>query len=405
MSVNYLFADMNAYFASVEQQMRPELRGKPVGVVPVMAESTCCIAASYEAKRYGVKTGTRVADARLLCPPIAIVEARPQLYIQVHREILKAIDTVLPIQAVLSIDEVVCKLIGVERKPHQAIRLAEAVKQAIKTQVGPYLRCSVGLGPNKLLAKVASDMKKPDGLTLLEPQTLPQALFGLRLCDFPGIGPRMEARFHSFGITTVEELYQLSPHQLSRIWGSSQIGTSWWRRLRGEDLPEAPTRRHSISHSRVLPPQERNDERAKAVLMRLVYKAAARLRHENYWTGSIRVFVAYLGRPLWHEECRLPSCQDTLTLIRATDRLWKHKPLGTPLKVGVILGNLEPDPSISWPLFSEDQKLIRLSQAIDQANRKFGAYSLYFAGMDMGKPKSEPRIAFNYIPNLEIAGV
>ena len=91
MSVNYLFADMNAYFASVEQQMRPELRGKPVGVVPVMAESTCCIAASYEAKRYGVKTGTRVADARLLCPPIAIVEARPQLYIQVHREILKAV--------------------------------------------------------------------------------------------------------------------------------------------------------------------------------------------------------------------------------------------------------------------------------------------------------------------------
>jgi hypothetical protein len=71
----------------------------------------------------------------------------------------------------------------------------------------------------------------------------------------------------------------------------------------------------------------------------------------------------------------------------------------------VILGNLEPDPSISWPLFSEDQKLIRLSQAIDQANRKFGAYSLYFAGMDIGKPKSDPRIAFNYIPNLEIPGV
>ncbi|HEU4741454.1 MAG TPA: DNA polymerase [Meiothermus sp.] len=405
MSVNYLFADMNAYFASVEQQMRPELRGKPVGVVPVMAESTCCIAASYEAKHYGVKTGTQVSDARLLCPEIEIVEARPRLYIQIHQEILKAIDTVLPVQAVLSIDEVVCKLIGAERKPHQAMQLAQAVKQAIKTRVGSYLRCSVGLGPNKLLAKVASDMKKPDGLTLLEPQDLPQALLGLRLRDFPGIGPRMEARFHSFGITTVEELYELSPEHLSRIWGSPRVGTSWWRRLRGEDLPEAPTQRRSISHSHILPPQERSDERAKAVLMRLVHKAGARLRHENYWTGSISVFVAYPGRSLWHEEYRLPLCQDTLTLIRATDRLWKRKPQGVPLKVGVILGNLEPDTHVSWPLFEEDQKLIRLAQAIDQANHKFGAYSLYFAGMDMEKPKSDPRIAFNYIPNLEIPGV
>ncbi|MER3479576.1 MAG: DNA polymerase [Meiothermus sp.] len=402
MSVNYLFADMNAYFASVEQQARPELRGKPVAVVPVLAESTCCIAASYEAKRYGVKTGTPVWEARLLCPGIQIVEARPRLYIGVHQEILQAIESVLPVQAVLSIDEVVCQLVGAEREPHRAVPLAQAVKQAIQTRVGPCLRCSVGLGPNRLLAKVASDMEKPDGLTLLEPQDLPQALFGLGLRDLPGIGPRMEARFHRFGVTNLEELYALSPDQLSRIWGSRRVGTSWWQRLRGEDLPQAPTPRRSMGHSRVLPPEERSDEQAKAVLMRLVHKVAARLRHEQYWTGSIRVFVAYLGRSTWHGESRLPPCQDTLTLIRATDRLWKGKPRGTPLKVGVVLGRLRADPEVSWPLFEGDGKLIRLAQAMDRANQKFGAYTLHFAGIGAKKPRGEARIAFDYIPNLEV---
>jgi len=124
MDINYLFLDMNSYFASVEQQLRPELRGKPVAVVPMLAETTCCIAVSYEARRYGIKTGTRVQDARLLCPRLELVEARPKEYIRIHHQILRAVDTVLPVEAVLSIDEMVCKLMGREKEPAHALRLA-----------------------------------------------------------------------------------------------------------------------------------------------------------------------------------------------------------------------------------------------------------------------------------------
>src|SRR5438874_1461569 len=120
MSLNYLFVDMNAYFASVEQQARPELRGRPVAVVPVRAETTCCIAASYEAKKHGVKTGTRVSDARRLCPDLCVVEARPKLYVQTHHQIRAAIDSCLPVTTVASIDEMYCQLTGRERQPEAA---------------------------------------------------------------------------------------------------------------------------------------------------------------------------------------------------------------------------------------------------------------------------------------------
>ena len=98
--MNWLFVDLNSYFASVEQQDRPELRGKPVGVVPMMADTTCCIAASYEAKAFGVKTGTIVADARRMCPDIVLVEARHELYVDYHHRIVEAVESCLPVTAV-----------------------------------------------------------------------------------------------------------------------------------------------------------------------------------------------------------------------------------------------------------------------------------------------------------------
>ena len=105
MSVKYLFIDMNSYFASVEQQLRPELRGVPVAVAAVDAETTSCIAASYEAKKFGVRTGTRVGEARRLCPALRVVPARPRLYVEKHNEIIEAVESVLPVASVLSIDE------------------------------------------------------------------------------------------------------------------------------------------------------------------------------------------------------------------------------------------------------------------------------------------------------------
>jgi DNA polymerase-4 len=405
MGIHYLFLDMNSYFASVEQQLRPELRGKPVAVVPMLAETTCCIAASYEARRYGIKTGTLVQDARLLCPKLEIVEARPKEYIRIHHQILQAVDTVLPVEAVLSIDEMVCKLMGREKEPTHARKLGEQVKRAIYRQVGVELRCSVGLGPNRFLAKVAAEMHKPDGLTLLQLSDLPHRLYSLHLRDLPGIGPGMEQRLFKHGVTTVEQLYRLSALQLAQVWGSRVHGFAWWHRLRGADLPEAPTRRRSLSHSHVLPPVFRSEAGARAVLTRLVHRAAARLRHEGYWAGSLALFARFLDggeKRKWDTYVRIQPSQDTLTLLRLALGLWQQKPEGTPFKVGVALGSLIPELELNWPLFESDQKLVHLAQAMDKANGKYGPQALYFAGMYRTEQSAVTRIAFSRIPDLDL---
>jgi DNA polymerase IV len=237
LSLRYLFVDMNSYFASAEQQLQPRLRNRPVAVSPVAAETTCCIAASYEAKPYGVKCGTPVHQARRMCPGIQIVPARPELYIRIHDNIKNAIETCLPVERPLSIDEFACRLSSDRRTPELASRVAQQVKQAICQRVGAFLRASIGIAPNQFLAKVAADMQKPDGLTIILGHELPQRLYALELIDLPGIGSRMRRRLERASIMEVKQLCGLSQAELSRLWGSKIVGSNWWHQLRGYDLP------------------------------------------------------------------------------------------------------------------------------------------------------------------------
>ncbi|MGQ0675409.1 MAG: DNA polymerase Y family protein [Rhodospirillales bacterium] len=162
--LRWLYLDLNSYFASVEQQLDPSIRGRPVAVVPVMSESTCAIAASYEAKAFGIKTGTKIYEAKRRCPDLILRPARHDLYVKFHRKTCEEIDRHIPIAKVCSIDEVACSLIGSERVRANAVDLAQRIKQGIRERVGDYIGCSIGIAPTRFLAKVASDMEKPDGL-------------------------------------------------------------------------------------------------------------------------------------------------------------------------------------------------------------------------------------------------
>src|SRR5436305_509412 len=204
--VNWLFVDMNSYFASVEQQEQPQLRGKPTAVVTVDVDSTCCIAASYEAKAFGVSTGTQLSEAKKRCPGLQVVEARHDLYVKYHNRIKEAVESCLHVSKIVSVDEMECELLGPERQPQTALALARKVKQAIRDSVGECLRCSVGLAPNRLLAKMASNMKKPDGLVLITRDQLPDVLFSFKLRDIPGVGERMEIRLPKQGIVNMKQL-------------------------------------------------------------------------------------------------------------------------------------------------------------------------------------------------------
>ena len=163
-----LFVDFNAYFASVEQQINPALRGRPVGVVPVMAETSCCIAASYEAKAFGIKTGTSVADARKMCPEITLIVGKHEVYVDYHHRAVAAVERIAPVRQVMSIDEMECELTGSWRGREKAERIAMQIKQELQSTVGTCMRCSIGIAPNTMLGKLASDMQKPNGLPVLE---------------------------------------------------------------------------------------------------------------------------------------------------------------------------------------------------------------------------------------------
>jgi DNA polymerase-4 len=427
--LNWLFVDLNSYFASVEQQVRPELRGKPVGVVPALVDTTVLIAASYEAKAFNVRTGTLVGDAKRMCPGIELVEARHDIYVEFHHKIVEAVESCLPVTAVCSIDEMACRLMGRERPLMAALELGRKVKQRVREEAGEMLRSSVGLATNRYLAKVASDMEKPNGLVALTLDILPEALRRLSLRDLPGIGAKTEKRLNDRGVTTMDQLLALNLEQAGELWGSVW-GQRLWHWLRGEDFGMAETEHlKSISHQHVLSPEMRTPEKAWAVAHKLLHKAAMRLRKNGLWASSIGLAVGFSpgrnqgggGRPSapvpvssfdaptrgWHGEIKLSECQDNQTLITALRRLWDAQPKTAeskhPYFVGVQLGGLVPDHLHTMSLFDAmdtEQSRAKLLATMDALNHKYGMQTVAPATMLTAYKAAPTRIAFHSIPEL-----
>jgi DNA polymerase IV len=419
--LRWLFLDLNSYFASVEQELVPSLRGRPVAVVPVLADTTCCIAASYEAKHFGVRTGTQVGEAKRMCPGIELVEARHELYVEYHNRIVEAVESVVPVASVMSIDEMACRLMGREQPLLAALDLAQRVKSKIRDTVGSTLRCSVGLAQNRYLSKVASDMEKPDGLVALTPDILEAALLTLTPRDLPGVGPRMEKRLHAAGIRTMKQLWALDREQMNDLWGGMG-GEKLWHWLRGEDFhDEELEHAKSISHSHVLAPELRTRDGAYAVVCKLLHKAAMRLRTANLWASNLRLSAKFAvpkdlssrqhnsGIPQlgWSASTPLVECQDNQTLTEGLRKLWNGMPAGRdytkPFYVGVALSDLVPDHLHTLDLFAGLDREVRrtnLSKTMDSINKKHGTTMLFYASMLPAGTAAPTRIAFTSIPDL-----
>ena len=263
--LRWLVLDLNSFFASCEQQEDPELRDRPLIVVQTMAETTCAIAASYPAKALGIKTGTLVHEARRLCPHLKLVQANHKLYVDYHHRILRAIDKHIPVEDVMSIDEVACRLDKLQQQPAVARKLAQAIKHEIESQVGACLTSSIGISANKLLAKLASNMQKPDGLVILPVDELPRAILHLKLRDIPGIGPNMAERLQKAGITDIATLWKTDASRLRLIWGG-MAGEKMHALLHGEDIVSPKHARSSISHQHVLAPKDRTKQKSAPVV-------------------------------------------------------------------------------------------------------------------------------------------
>ena len=385
------------------------MRGRPIGVLAVMAESTCCLAASYEAKAYGVKTGTMVKEAKALCPHIEFVEAKPKLYVEYQQKILQAVEQQVPIFQVMSVDEMACRLIGRERFLPNATTIGYRIKQALRS-LGVALRCSIGLAPNCYLAKVAADLCKPDGLTVLIEKDLPHALFCLKLQDLPGISDAMEHRITRRGISTVEQLCRLSSQQMRDIWGSV-IGERMWYWLHGTDVQDPTRRLHkSLGKQHVLAPKYRTRDNAYAVGLKLLSNAAIKLRRWNMWARGISVSVRFVEHQQpdlerresagWNAGKNIHACRDTMTLQDYFRQLWQDCPSGTPIGLAVWLFDLVPDDLHTLSMF-EDARRDTLSGVVDQINRRFGQHTVYLGGLHgLGADAAPTRIPFFSVPEL-----
>lgn len=413
MTLRCLFVDFDSFFASVEQHDEPALRGRPVAVVPVAAENTCCLAASYEAKRLGIRTGTGVREAKERCPDLALVLARPARYIEVHHRFLAAIEDCIHHEDPASIDEVACFLIGRERKPENATAIARRIKQRLaELGMSPAITCSIGIAPNRFLAKTASDMNKPDGLTVIEQHELPDRLHSLQPRDFCGIGPSMEARLEAAGIRTTEQLCAAGRMQLRRAWGSVE-GERFWYQLRGFDVAERTTSRGSIGHSHVLGPELRSYEGARAVLFKLLTKAAMRLRKDAYLAGGLAIRIRFVGMERRFErDLQFAPIDDTPSLLgllgRELERLHRAMRSGRwrpdrhpPLSVAVTLTGLQAPGSLSGELMPSQGRAGRMSAVLDRINRRYGNNALYSGAAQeaLAHGAAPMRIPFSTIPD------
>lgn len=416
--LRWLFLDLNSYFASVEQQLSPELRGKPIIVAPVDSDTTVAIAASVEAKRFGIKTGTPVWEARRKCRELIVTPARHEKYVEFHDAVIAEVWKHVPVTHVCSIDEVACRLLDNENGRAAAVALANRIKAGIRTHVGECLTSSVGIAPNRLLAKLASDMVKPDGLVVLEGHELPHRLYDLPLRDIAGIGAKMERRLAQDGVNDIRELCRRRPRDAGTAWGGVN-GDRLWYLLHGVDLPEKPTQSRTIGHSHVLSPQKRGLEPSRLTARRLALKAASRLRRKGYVSRLLVLHGKFEDdKSNWRTSIKLPATQDSFQVLHALDSIFPRLAAAGATRIGgfrlrmigVTLAEIAAvggDQGSLWAGLDPDDPLARetrtlsLSRAMDRINERFGRNAVSVGPLHGGRlDRVGTKIAFGRIPEL-----
>ena len=359
-----LFIDFDSFYASVEQQDNEEYRGKPVIVVPVVSDYTCTIAASYQAKRLGVKTGTRVKTAKEKIPGLFVCGARPHRYVEVHNQILEVLSHHFKKIQVLSIDEMACEID--EEDDFDCEMIAALLKLDFQEKLGEHISCSIGVARNVFLSKVAADMEKPNGFTALG-QKAQEQLETLGLTDLPGIAEKMEARLNTSRIKTVNDLFSVEELKLKKAWGSV-IGARWYHMIRGSlqcdyglsnnEIPK------SFGHTHVLPPAKRDDAGSFEVFEALLYKALERLNKHRIGAKRVSIYLSWRNtetkrRGTYKKVSPIAIASSDYTYWSIIAReLWKQLPeldlKAIPLIVGIRFTRTVKQEDINLQLFDLD---------------------------------------------------
>ncbi len=413
-TIERLYLDFDGFFASVEQQADARLRGRPVGVVPFRGtDRTCVIACSREAKAFGVKNVMNVADARAICPDIVLVPQKPDLYRRAHNALIAEIQSVIPVDAIKSIDELTCRLDDAGRRDPEL--LVARLKTTLAENVGTFITSSVGIAANRQLAKMACKAGKRsagrygDGLMIWHPHDMPAPLLAVDLADIPGIGGRMERRLARAGIQTTEQLYRLQPKHMRKLW-NSVTGERLWYALHGYDIQAQEAERGMFGHGRVLPPESRSLKGAHEIGRLLLIKAARRLRREGFYCEGLWLWLSVRDGE-WSGKHHLPVVNDDQAVLAGLHTLWRQVQAAYPrgvavFRIGVTLYDLSKADQRQLDMLLMDDRVRRrwenASQAVDNLNARYGRTVM---SLGMWRPPAGGhvggKISYTRIPSAE----
>ncbi len=378
-----LFIDMNSFFASCEQQSNYWLRGRPVGVCVYTGKFGCIIAPSIEAKKRGIKTGMRLNEAMVICPDLVPLETNPARYRDFHVKIIKVLkkysEDVIP----KSIDEAIVNLNNYQLIHKDIVEVAKKIKQDIKNEVGDWLKCSIGIAPNAFLAKLASDIQKPDGLTIITPENIDAVLSKLRLKDLPGIAKNMAERLQRANINNPVELRHTSAERL-RIICRGVAGDYWHKRLNfGEvDMYDRPEYK-SMQAMRHLSLAQRQDiEYIESIFLSLCLTLEKRMVEANVFCRTIGFNTSYENDYGYSDNINMSvPMQDGVDILQALKKRMKHfedtnkceKVINeNSTSMSVFVGNFVNESMVQYGIFEDNSRKDKLRKTVYALKDKFG---------------------------------
>lgn len=403
-----MHVDINSCFATIEQQANPLLRGKPVVVAAYTTNNGCVLTASKEAKLYGIKTGMRVRDAKYLYPRLIVLPSDPDKYRVVNQQLTALLGEYSPNINVKSIDEMVLSLADTPvllkslEKYHTVLEsmifIAKDMKRRIREKIGEWITVSIGIAPNRYLAKVASGLEKPDGLRWITKETIVSILEKMKLEDLCGIKEGNARRLKSVGIYTPLGMFYADSNTLKRGFHSI-VGAQWWLRLHGwaasaESYGELKNKTFGQSYamSKFLLP---TDSRVWQILSQLVMKMGRRLRSDGFSSRGVAVSLLFEDHTHWHiQELQEEPLFADNDLYQKIWRMLQNAPERAIRILAISCYQLHKDLYDQQSLLFDENKKRNITRAIDAVQEKFGAFIITPARMIGMENRIMDRIAF-----------
>lgn len=395
--------DLNSCFASIEQQANPLLRGKPVAVAAYTSPGGCIVAPSVEAKKLGVRVGMRVKDGKMLVPELVVLPPDPNKYRAVHLKFKKLLGSYTDKISPKSIDEFV---LDFEGSPSFAkgfgraglrvmVQIAQQIKERIKIEIGDWLRVSVGIAPNRWLAKTGAGLHKPDGLDVIDKNNFLEVFMGLKLEDLCGIKSNNAARLNQMGIFSVVDFWAADAYKLKAAFGSI-TGYYWYLRLRGFEVDDVVFGRKSYGNSYALPKPLSMPEELAPILQKLVFKMGMRMRRAGYRGGGVHVGMLYRDFSWWHHGHKQPvSIFDSRDIYKEAKRILVSAPYRKPVHtLSVSCFDLEKQEATQTTLLDDVLKKESLGEAVDKVNERWGNFVLTPALMMGTSDLVQDRVVF-----------